>query len=121
MVEAETGDFVLTFQDGVQDSLFDLGVFYHIGSHLSEDELPWSRFKAVPVVFDYRHGVLKKQIIRITLRLILHFVFLSIENKAITLTCSLRMIWRTLGFISCSPKDTTLLAFSETLLQATSR
>lgn len=61
-VEAETGDFVLTFQDGVQDSLLDLGLIDHIGSHLSEDELPCSRFKTVPVVFDHRHAVLKKKI-----------------------------------------------------------
>lgn len=65
-VEAETRDVVLTFKDGVQDSLFDLGFFYHIGSHLGEDELPWSRFKTVPVVFDNRHAVLKKQIARIS-------------------------------------------------------
>lgn len=65
-MEAETRDVVLTFKDGVQDSLFDLGFFYHIGSHLGEDELPWSRFKTIPVVFDNRHAVLKKQIARIS-------------------------------------------------------
>lgn len=92
-VEEETDDVVLTFQDGVKDSLFDLGFIYHIGSHLSEDELPWPWFKTIPVVFDNRHAVLKKPIRQIMLRLIEHFVFfLSAEYKAITLTCSLRMI-----------------------------
>lgn len=80
-MEAETRDVVLTFKDGVQDSLLDLGFFCHIGSHLSEDELSWCRFKTVPVVFDNRHAVLKEQIAQISqivLRLIQHPV-LSIK------------------------------------------
>lgn len=122
-LQEEPGDAVLTFQDGVQDSLFDLCFIYHIGGHLSEDELPWSRFKTIPVVFDDRHAVLKEQITRLSDCVAfdrrLSSLFLSAVCKAVTLTCSLRMIWRTLGFISCSPKDATLLDFSGTLLQTT--
>lgn len=75
-MEAETRDVVLTFKDGVQDSLFDLGFFYHIGSHLGEDELPWSRFKTIPVVFDNRHAVLKTQIAQIA-QIVLRLIELS--------------------------------------------
>lgn len=60
LVKAQAGDF-LTFQDGVQDPLFNLGFVSHIGSHLGEDELPRSRFKAIPVVFDNWHAVLERQ------------------------------------------------------------
>lgn len=53
---------VLTFEEGVQNPLLDLGLLHHVGSRLSEDELPSSGFESVPVVFNdgravlHRHG-----------------------------------------------------------------
>lgn len=60
LIEAETQHAVLTFKEGVQDSLFDLGFFYHIGSRLGEDELSWSRFKTIPIVLNNRHTILQQ-------------------------------------------------------------
>lgn len=118
-MRAEPGAVVLTFQESVQDPLFDCGLVYYIGSHLREDELPLSLFEAIPVVFNYWHAVLKKQVAH-TPVCIAFFPFSLLNTKTVTLMCSLRMIWRTLGFISCSPKETTLLVFSATLLQTAS-
>lgn len=53
-------DIVLTFERGVQHSLFDLGFLYHIGSCLGEDELSWPWFETIPIVFNYRDAVLQK-------------------------------------------------------------
>lgn len=60
LMAADTNGVVLTFKEGVQDSLFDLGFFYHVGSRLGEDKLPWSRFKTVPIVLNNRHAVLQQ-------------------------------------------------------------
>ncbi len=51
---------VLTFESGVQHSLFDLGFVYHIGSRLREDELPRPRFETIPIVFNDGDAVLQK-------------------------------------------------------------
>lgn len=51
---------VLTFEEGVQNPLLDLGLLHHVGSRLSEDELPCSGFETVPVVFNDGHAVLHK-------------------------------------------------------------
>lgn len=51
---------VLTFEEGVQNSLFDLGFLYHIGGCLGEDELSWPWFETIPVVFNDGDAVLQK-------------------------------------------------------------
>lgn len=51
---------VLTFKRGIQHSLFDLGFLYHIGSCLGEDELSWSWFKTIPIIFNHRDTVLQQ-------------------------------------------------------------
>lgn len=60
LIAAETHRAVLTFKEGVQDSLFDLGFFYHIGSRMGEDKLSWSRFKTIPIVLNNWHTVLQQ-------------------------------------------------------------
>lgn len=50
----------LTFESGVQHSLFDLGFLYHIGSCLGEDELPWPWFETIPIIFNNRDAVLQR-------------------------------------------------------------
>lgn len=51
---------VLTFEEGVQNSLFDLGFLYYIGGCLGEDELSWPWFETIPVVFNDGDAVLQK-------------------------------------------------------------
>lgn len=43
---------LLTFEKGVEYSLCDPGLIDHIGSCLSEDQLPWLWFETTPVVLD---------------------------------------------------------------------
>lgn len=49
----------LTFERGIQHSLFDLGFLYDIGSSLGENELsrPW--LETIPVIFNHRDAVLQ--------------------------------------------------------------
>lgn len=51
---------VLTFKEGVQNSLFDLGFLYHVGGCLGEDELSWPWFETIPIVFNDGDAVLQK-------------------------------------------------------------
>lgn len=50
----------LTFKEGVQHSLLDLGVLYHVDSCLGENELSRPRFETIPVVLNDWDAVLHK-------------------------------------------------------------
>lgn len=95
---------LLTFERRVQNSLFDLGVLDHVGSRLGEDELPRPRFETIPVIFNHWDTVLQKHRVKhsqYVFDLLLNLLW--VINDCITLMCSLRIIWRTLMFMSWSP------------------
>lgn len=93
---------VLTFEEGVQNPLLDLGLLHHVGGRLSEDELARSGFEAVPVVFDDGDAVLHEHASVCGPQGEGHTHTHTLNH---TLMCSLRIICRTLTLMSCSPSD----------------